>query len=336
MIGNCRYFLSLILIIVSIVRKAHGQFDPFPEIPSHLPSPPKADAGAPAARQNADGGAANIGGFFGGSPPLPPPQNNPFVGPGGPVGPGPGPPPPELVPFGLKNVILIMVPQFKTTFKRLPKWLTSSFKISMPISGKEFYINYLFELIVIIDSNYLSSPNLVFFDQLHIPPEFMQPPFLPPPGGPLPPPGPGIPPAVAPGGVPPAGPATNPQTASAGWYPYYTSAMNPYYSEEDGDPYDSDNYENGGGDYYSSSDDERKRRRRRRHALLKRSLPFNQTIHSTERAALLPKIGSILESAGLGGKACLLRTICEVHEAPLTHYGLLGELLTKFFRYPFF
>ena len=37
-----------------------------------------------------------------------------------------------------------------------------------------------------------------------------------------------------------------------------------------------------------------------------------------------------LFKAGLEGKACLLRAICETHQSPLLGYGLVGELLEMF------
>lgn len=63
----------------------------------------------------------------------------------------------------------------------------------------------------------------------------------------------------------------------------------------------------------------------------KRAAVFNTTVHKAERTTLFPNIEEVLSGAGMQGKECLLRTICEVHEAPLNHYGLMGELLTMFF-----
>jgi hypothetical protein len=36
---------------------------------------------------------------------------------------------------------------------------------------------------------------------------------------------------------------------------------------------------------------------------------------------------------GINGRDCMLRTICEVADMPLSHNGLVGELLQVFFTY---
>lgn len=110
------------------------QFDPAPELPSHLPAPPKPKPPpkAPAASNTTGGGAGQIGGFLEGQPPLPPPQNGPL---------GPGLVPGQLVPFGLNHIILIIVPMFKMKFQKDQEWFTSKVKISMPITGKYIFIN---------------------------------------------------------------------------------------------------------------------------------------------------------------------------------------------------
>lgn len=65
------------------------------------------------------------------------------------------------------------------------------------------------------------------------------------------------------------------------------------------------------------------------------SSSLHEATFRAERVTLIPKLENLLGSFGLGGKSCLLRTICESHEFPheLHHgYGLLGEVLTLFFR----
>ena len=42
-------------------------------------------------------------------------------------------------------------------------------------------------------------------------------------------------------------------------------------------------------------------------------------------------IENVLYNFGMEGRDCLLRAICEVHEFPLDHHGLLGELLQFLF-----
>lgn len=64
-----------------------------------------------------------------------------------------------------------------------------------------------------------------------------------------------------------------------------------------------------------------------------RASESNTKPHKSERATIIPKLEKILNNAGLEGKPCLLRAVCEVHEAPLQHYGLMGQFLTLFFRY---
>lgn len=202
----------------------------------------------------------------------------------------------------------------------------------------------------------------MFFDQLKVPPELLAkgiagfplpppgiPPPVPPPGlGPIPPPAPTslVPPS--PGGAP----VLNAQT-NAGYGYYYP--RKPYIygggHEADLDESDDEGYEN---DIYSDNTEEERKKRRKRdlftHQLFdlesaynphfvnhskfrpKRSTSFNNTLHLTDRASLFPRLENILESTDFGGKSCLLRAVCEVHEGPLNHYGLLGELITMFFR----
>jgi DM4/DM12 family len=42
-------------------------------------------------------------------------------------------------------------------------------------------------------------------------------------------------------------------------------------------------------------------------------------------------VEEILSKEGKNGRQCLLRTICEIAETPLSHNGLIGELLEIFF-----
>ena len=42
-------------------------------------------------------------------------------------------------------------------------------------------------------------------------------------------------------------------------------------------------------------------------------------------------VETVLNREGKNGRECLKRTICEVAETPLTHNGLIGELLQLFF-----
>lgn len=42
-------------------------------------------------------------------------------------------------------------------------------------------------------------------------------------------------------------------------------------------------------------------------------------------------IEEVLTNEGKNGRQCLLRTICEVAETPLSHNGMIGELLDVFF-----
>jgi hypothetical protein len=65
------------------------------------------------------------------------------------------------------------------------------------------------------------------------------------------------------------------------------------------------------------------------------SLPSPDSIHGGERATIMPSIESHLTSFGFdSGRGCMLRAICEVHELPLARmgYGLIGEMITLFFR----
>ncbi len=118
-------YLIFILITSANCQRRRRQFDPAPDLPSHLPAPPKPSAPAPPPSNASGAGTGQIGGFLEGQPPLPPPQN-------GPLGLAPG----QLVPFGLNHIILIIVPTFKTQFRKNQEWFTSKVKVSMPITGK--------------------------------------------------------------------------------------------------------------------------------------------------------------------------------------------------------
>ncbi|XP_068206822.1 uncharacterized protein [Palaemon carinicauda] len=50
-----------------------------------------------------------------------------------------------------------------------------------------------------------------------------------------------------------------------------------------------------------------------------------------DREVMYFTIENTLESIGMNGKACLLRAICEMFQAPLDRYGILGEALEIFF-----
>ncbi|XP_053643524.1 uncharacterized protein [Cherax quadricarinatus] len=50
-----------------------------------------------------------------------------------------------------------------------------------------------------------------------------------------------------------------------------------------------------------------------------------------ERSTLYSLLGDFLSKAGLDGEECILRAVCDVGEAPLDEYGLLGEIITLIF-----
>lgn len=64
------------------------------------------------------------------------------------------------------------------------------------------------------------------------------------------------------------------------------------------------------------------------------SLPPPEQLPGGERATLIPQLEKMMTSMGYNGRACLLRTVCEIHEFPLhkTGFGLLGEVLSLVFR----
>ncbi|XP_050335291.1 uncharacterized protein LOC126762525 [Bactrocera neohumeralis] len=57
---------------------------------------------------------------------------------------------------------------------------------------------------------------------------------------------------------------------------------------------------------------------------------FKHAFHGGERVILYGVVEDLLGTFGINGKACLLRTICEVHSRKLHHLGVLGEI-TKLF-----
>jgi hypothetical protein len=52
--------------------------------------------------------------------------------------------------------------------------------------------------------------------------------------------------------------------------------------------------------------------------------------HGGERAILYTIIEDFISNFGVDGKACLLRTICEVHSKSVERYGMIGEMLKLF------
>ncbi|XP_055912816.1 uncharacterized protein LOC129946593 [Eupeodes corollae] len=57
---------------------------------------------------------------------------------------------------------------------------------------------------------------------------------------------------------------------------------------------------------------------------------FKHIFHGGERVMLYGAVETFLSTFGMDGKACLLRTICEVHSRSLDHFGIFGEM-TKLF-----
>lgn len=54
--------------------------------------------------------------------------------------------------------------------------------------------------------------------------------------------------------------------------------------------------------------------------------------HGGERAILYGMAEDFLSTFGMNGKACMLRTICEIHsKKSLDHLGLFGEIAKLFF-----
>ncbi|KAL9906561.1 uncharacterized protein ACN2A1_005863 isoform 1-T8 [Glossina fuscipes fuscipes] len=57
---------------------------------------------------------------------------------------------------------------------------------------------------------------------------------------------------------------------------------------------------------------------------------FKHVFHGGERIILYGVVENFLSTFGLNGKACLLRTICEIHSRPLDHFGVFGEMIKLF------
>lgn len=64
-------------------------------------------------------------------------------------------------------------------------------------------------------------------------------------------------------------------------------------------------------------------------------LPESQqhVFHGGERAILYGVVEDLIKTFGFNGKACILRTICEVHSKSIHHLGLFGEMAKLFFTY---
>lgn len=63
----------------------------------------------------------------------------------------------------------------------------------------------------------------------------------------------------------------------------------------------------------------------------KMSDAHKHAFHGGERAILYGVVEDLISTFGFNGKACILRTICEVHSKSLDHLGLFGEILKLFF-----
>lgn len=66
-------------------------------------------------------------------------------------------------------------------------------------------------------------------------------------------------------------------------------------------------------------------------------LPEDQrhVFHGGERAILYGVVEDLIKTFGFNGKACMLRTICEVHSKSIHHMGLFGEMAKLFLTYVF-
>ncbi|XP_070499499.1 uncharacterized protein [Chironomus tepperi] len=61
-------------------------------------------------------------------------------------------------------------------------------------------------------------------------------------------------------------------------------------------------------------------------------LPFEHAFHGGERAILYSVVEDFLSNFGLDGRACVLRTICEIHTfRSVNRFGLFGEFIKLFF-----
>ncbi|XP_075163738.1 uncharacterized protein LOC142236385 [Haematobia irritans] len=57
---------------------------------------------------------------------------------------------------------------------------------------------------------------------------------------------------------------------------------------------------------------------------------FKHIFHGGERVILYGVVEDFLATFGMNGKACLLRTICEIHSRTVDHYGVFGEMAKLF------
>ncbi|KNC29220.1 hypothetical protein FF38_01407, partial [Lucilia cuprina] len=57
---------------------------------------------------------------------------------------------------------------------------------------------------------------------------------------------------------------------------------------------------------------------------------FKHIFHGGERVILYGVVEDFLSTFGMNGKACLLRTICEIHSRKIDHYGVFGEMAKLF------
>lgn len=125
-----RVFSVSVLLLVALGNCQNEEFDS--ALGADLSSLPTEEIALVSTSRQ--GGPIGVG--LASAPPVIPPQNNPvspFEPGGGPL--GPNGLPPGFVPFGLNHIILIVVPTFKAKFHKLPSWLHSNVKVSMPITG---------------------------------------------------------------------------------------------------------------------------------------------------------------------------------------------------------
>ena len=116
-------FQSTLILTVEAKRRADSE----PDLPSHLPSPPKAGPEG----SSVPGNSNPADSLFTRIPPLPaPPVPSDDSPHSGAIHPGPN------VPLGLEKIILILVPQFKMKIRRTPKWWGANVKMSLPITGE--------------------------------------------------------------------------------------------------------------------------------------------------------------------------------------------------------
>ena len=58
------------------------------------------------------------------------------------------------------------------------------------------------------------------------------------------------------------------------------------------------------------------------------SFPWTTTRMGGDQLSIFESLETSLRNAGLDGKACLLRTICEIQNQPINRYSLIGGILT--------